>query len=180
MLLAISTKADFRVLNSLAACYGRKLSHSGCTHCVAERFKDTSHVVGTIEALKQSQISRIARTLADFPKSLLQFPLDFFPVLFAVPRVTGWLAHWRQMMMQKGGVKIWRPRQVYVGEAERDYQSILERDEKKEAKLGSEPTKVCPIELDARKAGRQLIFLVLLSQVPHLSSKRTFIARSRL
>ena len=61
------------------------------------------------------------------------FPLDFFPVLFAVPRVVGWLAHWRQvrleharetgtcnlsslpqMMMQEGGVKIWRPRQVRV------------------------------------------------------------------
>ena len=42
------------------------------------------------------------------------FPLDFFPVLFAVPRVVGWLAHWRQMMLQEGGVKIWRPRQVRV------------------------------------------------------------------
>ena len=40
------------------------------------------------------------------------FPMDFFPVLFAVPRVVGWLAHWRQMMHQEGGVKIWRPRQV--------------------------------------------------------------------
>ena len=40
------------------------------------------------------------------------FPMDFFPVLFAVPRVVGWLAHWRQMMLQGGGVKIWRPRQV--------------------------------------------------------------------
>lgn len=40
------------------------------------------------------------------------FPLDFFPVLFAVPRVVGWLAHWREMMLQPGGVKIWRPRQV--------------------------------------------------------------------
>lgn len=38
--------------------------------------------------------------------------MDFFPVLFAVPRVVGWLAHWRQMMLQEGGVKIWRPRQV--------------------------------------------------------------------
>jgi citrate synthase len=35
------------------------------------------------------------------------FPTDFFPVLFAVPRVVGWLAHWRQMMLQKGGLKIW-------------------------------------------------------------------------
>ncbi|OCH95352.1 peroxysomal citrate synthase [Obba rivulosa] len=49
------------------------------------------------------------------------FPLDFFPVLFAVPRVVGWLAHWRQMMLQEGGVKIWRPRQIYVGPGKRDY-----------------------------------------------------------
>ncbi|GAA5908866.1 uncharacterized protein JCM6883_004192 [Sporobolomyces salmoneus] len=85
------------------------------------------------------------------------FPLDFFPVLFAVPRITGWLAHWRQMMLQKGGVKIWRPRQLYVGEGEREYQSILERGEDNKAQLGSQPTKV-----------------------PHNSSKRTFIARSKL
>jgi len=55
------------------------------------------------------------------------FPLDFFPVLFAVPRVVGWLAHWRQMMIQEGGVKIWRPRQVYVGPSKRDYAPIDSR-----------------------------------------------------
>ncbi|KAF8501691.1 peroxysomal citrate synthase [Russula emetica] len=55
------------------------------------------------------------------------FPLDFFPVLFAVPRVVGWLAHWRQMMLQEGGVKIWRPRQVYVGSGKRDYVPIGQR-----------------------------------------------------
>ncbi|KAG8954231.1 hypothetical protein FRC04_000453 [Tulasnella sp. 424] len=55
------------------------------------------------------------------------FPMDFFPVLFVVPRVVGWLAHWRQMMLQPGGVKIWRPRQVYVGETKRDYVSMEQR-----------------------------------------------------
>ncbi|KAF8920417.1 peroxysomal citrate synthase [Mucidula mucida] len=56
------------------------------------------------------------------------FPLDFFPVLFAVPRVVGWLAHWRQMMLQEGGVKIWRPRQqIYVGAGKRAYVPIDER-----------------------------------------------------
>ncbi|KAI0707321.1 peroxysomal citrate synthase [Earliella scabrosa] len=55
------------------------------------------------------------------------FPLDFFPVLFAVPRVVGWLAHWRQMMLQEGGVKIWRPRQVYVGAGKREYVPVEER-----------------------------------------------------
>ncbi|KAJ3930546.1 MAG: peroxysomal citrate synthase [Lentinula lateritia] len=55
------------------------------------------------------------------------FPLDFFPVLFAVPRVVGWLAHWRQMMLQPGGVKIWRPRQIYVGASKREYVAVGER-----------------------------------------------------
>ncbi|KAH0585290.1 hypothetical protein H2248_008531 [Termitomyces sp. 'cryptogamus'] len=55
------------------------------------------------------------------------FPLDFFPVLFAVPRVVGWLAHWRQMMLQEGGVKIWRPRQIYVGAGKRDYVPVDKR-----------------------------------------------------
>lgn len=41
------------------------------------------------------------------------FPLDFFPVLFAIPRVVGWLAHWKESLEEKGG-KIWRPRQVYI------------------------------------------------------------------
>lgn len=55
------------------------------------------------------------------------FPTDYFPLLFAIPRVVGWLAHWRQLMLQQGGVKIWRPRQLYVGEGERDYVPIGQR-----------------------------------------------------
>ncbi|GAA5949558.1 hypothetical protein JCM10213_002598 [Rhodosporidiobolus nylandii] len=83
------------------------------------------------------------------------FPLDFFPVLFVLPRVAGWLSHWRQMMLQKGGVKIWRPRQVYVGEGEREYEDIGERTEGAKGERGEgEP-----------------------SQVPHVTSKRAFLAR---
>jgi hypothetical protein len=41
-------------------------------------------------------------------------------VLFAVPRVAGWLAHWKQQL-DSGTNKIWRPRQVYVGEGKRPY-----------------------------------------------------------
>ncbi|KAG9009110.1 hypothetical protein FRB94_012506 [Tulasnella sp. JGI-2019a] len=67
------------------------------------------------------------------------FPMDFFPVLFVVPRVVGWLAHWRQMMLQQGGVKIWRPKQIYVGEAKRDYVPIEKRSEN-----GSQGTKLKP------------------------------------
>ncbi|KIK62985.1 hypothetical protein GYMLUDRAFT_41286 [Collybiopsis luxurians FD-317 M1] len=83
----------------------------------------------------------IKRSLApnvDFWSGLIYramgFPLDFFPVLFAVPRVVGWLAHWRQMMLQPGGVKIWRPRQIYVGETKRAYVPVEERTPVEEAK----------------------------------------------
>ncbi|KAF4126204.1 citrate synthase [Geosmithia morbida] len=68
------------------------------------------------------------------------FPLDFYPVLFAVPRCVGWLAHWRQQMLDKGGVKIWRPRQLYVGSGERDYVDISKREDAGE-EFGA-PTKV--------------------------------------
>ncbi|BGO88887.1 hypothetical protein NBRC10512_002244 [Rhodotorula toruloides] len=84
----------------------------------------------------------------------LGIPTDFFPVLFAVPRVVGWLAHWRQLMLQKGGVKIWRPRQVYVGEGERVYEGIEERREKGKGVKGAEP-----------------------AQVAHPTSTRVFLAR---
>lgn len=48
-------------------------------------------------------------------------------MLFAVPRCVGWLAHWRQQMLQPGGVKIWRPRQLYLGEGQRDYVDLAQR-----------------------------------------------------
>jgi len=47
------------------------------------------------------------------------FPVDMFPVLFAIPRTSGWLAHWSEMLDQDS--KIARPRQLYTGPAARDY-----------------------------------------------------------
>jgi citrate synthase len=48
------------------------------------------------------------------------FPTKFFTVLFALGRLPGWIAHWREMT-QDPATKIGRPRQVYIGPAERDY-----------------------------------------------------------
>ncbi len=53
------------------------------------------------------------------------FPLEMFPVLFAIPRTAGWLAHWNEMLDQDS--KIARPRQLYVGEDVRDYVPIASR-----------------------------------------------------
>jgi citrate synthase len=48
------------------------------------------------------------------------FPVDMFPVLFAIPRTSGWLANWEEMLQDKDQ-KIARPRQVYLGPGRRDY-----------------------------------------------------------
>jgi citrate synthase len=56
----------------------------------------------------------------------LGFPVDIFPVLFAIPRTSGWLAQWEEMLIDKD-TKIARPRQVYVGKDKRDYKPIGKR-----------------------------------------------------
>ncbi|KAI8819514.1 citrate synthase-like protein, partial [Chytriomyces cf. hyalinus JEL632] len=55
------------------------------------------------------------------------FPTDFFPVLFAIARTTGWLAHWREQLMQQ--TPIFRPAQAYDGVSERTYVPMEERGE---------------------------------------------------
>ncbi|MGD2068756.1 MAG: citrate synthase [Gemmatimonadota bacterium] len=54
------------------------------------------------------------------------FPVEMFPVLFAIPRSVGWLAQWEEML-EDSEQKIARPRQVYVGQGERDFVPIEER-----------------------------------------------------
>lgn len=48
------------------------------------------------------------------------FPVDLFPVLFAIPRTVGWLAQWLEMI-NDSEQKIARPRQIYTGYEERNY-----------------------------------------------------------
>ena len=54
------------------------------------------------------------------------FPTDMFPVLFTIPRVAGWLAHWREFHADPEN-KIVRPRQYYTGSRIRSYVPIEER-----------------------------------------------------
>jgi citrate synthase len=53
------------------------------------------------------------------------FPLDMFTVLFAIPRTSGWLAHWQELLEQDS--KIARPRQLYTGVGARDYVPVDQR-----------------------------------------------------
>jgi len=50
----------------------------------------------------------------------LKFPVDMFPVLFAIPRVSGWLSQWQEMLLDSDQ-KIARPRQIYTGARKRDF-----------------------------------------------------------
>ena len=56
----------------------------------------------------------------------LGFPTDMFTVLFAVGRLPGWIAQWREMINDPE-TRIGRPRQIYTGEPKRSYTDISER-----------------------------------------------------
>lgn len=53
-------------------------------------------------------------------------PMKMFTVMFAIGRLPGWIAHWKEMM-ESPGAKIGRPRQIYVGMNKRDYVPIVKR-----------------------------------------------------
>ncbi len=54
------------------------------------------------------------------------FPVDMFTVLFAIGRLAGWIAQWKEAALDPTG-RISRPRQVYIGETERNYVPIEQR-----------------------------------------------------
>jgi citrate synthase len=69
-------------------------------------------------------ISRKLYPNVDFYSGLIyqamKFPVDFFPVLFAIGRTVGWLSQWLEMLQDKEQ-KIARPRQIYTGHDKREY-----------------------------------------------------------
>jgi citrate synthase len=54
------------------------------------------------------------------------FPVEFFPVLFAIPRTSGWLAQWEELLTDPEQ-RISRPRQVYTGPDSREYVPMSKR-----------------------------------------------------
>jgi citrate synthase len=68
-------------------------------------------------------VSRKLYPNVDFYSGLIYqamgFPVDMFPVLFAIPRTAGWLAQWEEMLLDPDQ-KIARPKQLFVGPKRRD------------------------------------------------------------
>ncbi|HVN84766.1 MAG TPA: citrate synthase [Candidatus Binatia bacterium] len=56
------------------------------------------------------------------------FPMDMFPVLFAIGRTPGWIAQWNEMLLDQE-TRIARPRQIYVGHEQRDFVPMEQRGE---------------------------------------------------
>jgi len=75
-------------------------------------------------------VSRRLYPNVDFYSGLIYqamgFPVDMFPVLFAIARTVGWVAQWQEMLEDKGS-RIARPRQIYLGEGKRSYVPLDER-----------------------------------------------------
>ncbi|MCC6216560.1 MAG: citrate synthase [Polyangiaceae bacterium] len=49
-------------------------------------------------------------------------PTSMFTVMFVLGRIPGWIAHWLEQRTEEGGYRIHRPRQIYVGETEREFE----------------------------------------------------------
>jgi citrate synthase len=54
-------------------------------------------------------------------------PMDMFPVLFAIPRTSGWIAQWEEMLTDPDQ-KLARPKQIYRGAPKRDYVPMDQRN----------------------------------------------------
>src|SRR5260370_40568406 len=71
-------------------------------------------------------VSRKLYPNVDFYSGLIYqamgFPVEMFPVLFAIPRTAGWIAQWEEMLLDSEQ-KIARPRQIYTGARTRAYVS---------------------------------------------------------
>ena len=71
-------------------------------------------------------VSRRLYPNVDFYSGLIYqamgFPVEMFTVMFAIPRVSGWLSHWLEALQQN--TRISRPRQLYIGSPKRDYVGI--------------------------------------------------------
>jgi citrate synthase len=64
----------------------------------------------------------------------LGIPTEMFTVLFTLPRIAGWLAHWNEFLDDPDN-KIVRPRQIYKGHAKRDFEHMEKREKKADYEL---------------------------------------------
>ena len=105
-------------------------------HTILEKLGGDDELLDIAMALEEAALTDdyfISRKLypnVDFYTGLIYkamgFPNRMFTVLFALGRLPGWIAQWREMINDPA-TKIGRPRQVYTGYTERDYLRLEQR-----------------------------------------------------
>lgn len=109
----------------------RKIAYEVFDICGREPLVEVAVELERIALSDEYFISKKLYPNVDFYSGLIYkamgFPTDMFPVLFTIPRIAGWLSHWSEMLDDKE-TKIWRPRQVYMGDGKRSYIPLEHRD----------------------------------------------------
>jgi citrate synthase len=110
----------------------KKMAHDVIEVTGTNRLLDIALELERIALEDEYFLSRRLYPNVDFYSGLiyqaLGFPVDMFPVLFAIPRTSGWLAQWVELLGDREQ-KIARPRQLYVGPAQRDFLPMPARKE---------------------------------------------------
>ena len=128
-LLLTSSRRVYKNFDPRAACI-RRVAEEVFSLVGRDPLIDTATALEKAARADEYFISRKLYPNVDFYSGLvyraLGFPTNYFTVLFAVPRVAGYLAHWREAL-DDGDAKIMRPQQIYIGEWLRGYTPMERR-----------------------------------------------------
>jgi citrate synthase len=102
------------------------LNHLGIDNPILEIAKELEEAALTDEYFIERQLYPNVDFYSGIIYRALKIPTNMFTVMFALGRLPGWIAHWKELV-EDPGMKIARPRQIYTGSREQPYLPIDER-----------------------------------------------------
>ncbi|QFY43051.1 citrate synthase [Candidatus Methylospira mobilis] len=102
------------------------LNHLGIDNPILEIAKELEEAALTDDYFIERQLYPNVDFYSGIIYRALKIPTNMFTVMFALGRLPGWIAHWKELV-EDPGMKIARPRQIYTGSREQQYLPIDER-----------------------------------------------------